>query len=107
MYPILRPGSLVLIDESRQRIATDGWTNEMDRPIYFLEHRDGYRCGWCTSYEDRILVQPHPSSLQKSGLYAAGEIDVIGQVAGVAMLLEEGKRRRARSGAVPAASANP
>jgi hypothetical protein len=52
-------------------------------------------------------VQPHPSSLQKSGLYSAGEIDVIGQVVGVAMLLEEGKRRRARRGAVPAASPNP
>src|SRR4029077_19182382 len=32
MYPVLRPGSLVLIDESRRRIAIDGWTNEMDRP---------------------------------------------------------------------------
>jgi transcriptional regulator with XRE-family HTH domain len=107
MYPVLRPGSLVLIDESRRRIATDGWTNEMDRPIYFLEHRAGYRCGWCTSYENQILVQPHPSSHQKPGLYALGEIDVIGQVAGVAMLLEPAKRRRPQSGATPAASPNP
>ena len=107
MYPLLHPGSLVLIDESRRRIATDGWTHELDRPIYFLEHRDGYRCGWCTAYEDRILVQPHPSSLQKPGWYPAGEIDVIGQVTGVAMLLEQSKRRRARSGATPTASPNP
>ena len=107
MYPVLRPGSLVLIDESRRRIATDGWTNERDRPIYFLEHRAGYRCGWCTSYESQILVQPHPSSHQKPGLYALGEIDVIGQVAGVAMLLEPAKRRRPQSGATPAASPNP
>ena len=107
MYPVLRPGSLLLIDESRRRIALDGWTNEMDRPIYFLEHRGGYRCGWCTSYEDRILVQPHPASHLKPALYVLGEIDVIGQVTGVAMLLEQGKRRRARSGATPAASPNP
>jgi transcriptional regulator with XRE-family HTH domain len=105
MYPILRPGSLVLIDESRRRIATEGWTNEGDRPIYFLENRGGYRCGWCTSYGGQILVQPHPSSHRKPDLYDAGEIDVIGQVSGVAMLLlEQGKRRRARTGATPAES---
>ena len=96
MYPVLRPGSLVLIDESKRRIATDGWTSETDRPIYFLLHRDGYRCGWCTQYEDQILVQPHPSSHQKPGLYAVGEIDVIGQVTGVAMLLEQSRPPRAK-----------
>jgi transcriptional regulator with XRE-family HTH domain len=107
MHPVLHPGSLLLIDESRRRIATEGWTHELDRPIYFLEHRGGYRCGWCTAYEDRILVQPHPSSQQKPGWYAAAEIDVIGQVTGVAMLLEQSKHRHARSEATPAASLNP
>ena len=107
MYPILRPGSLVLIDETRQRISGDGWTSERDRPIYFLEHRAGYCCGWCSVCEDQILVQPHPSSRFNTSLYPKGEIDVIGQVAGVAMLLEQGKRRRARSGATPAGSPDP
>jgi transcriptional regulator with XRE-family HTH domain len=107
MYPVLRPGSLVLIDESKRRIATDGWTTEADRPIYFLLHREGYRCGWCTPYDDQILVQPHPSSHQKPLLYDTAEIDVIGQVSGVAMLLEQNKRRPARNGATPAASPNP
>jgi hypothetical protein len=107
MYPVLRPGSLVLIDDTKRRIAADGWTNEMDRPIYFLEHRGGYRCGWCTPCDDQILVQPHPSSQQKPGWYVFGEIDVIGQVAGVAMLFDQSTRRRARSGATPAASPNP
>jgi transcriptional regulator with XRE-family HTH domain len=104
MYPLLHPGSLVLIDEKMQRIATEGWTNEGDRPIYFLEHRDGYRCGWCTAYDDRVLVQPHPSSWQKPEWYAVGEIDVIGQVTGLAMLLE---RRGARSGSTREGSPNP
>jgi transcriptional regulator with XRE-family HTH domain len=107
MYPILHPGSLLLIDDSKRRIAVDGWTNEMDRPIYFLEHRGGYRCGWCSVHEGRVLVQPHPSSEQKPGWYAAGEIDVIGQVTGVAMLLEQGKHRRARNGVTPATSLSP
>src|SRR5271170_7034325 len=42
MYPIISPGSLVVIDDSRRRIANTGWNNEFDRPIYFLEHRLGY-----------------------------------------------------------------
>jgi transcriptional regulator with XRE-family HTH domain len=107
MYPVLRPGSLILIDDTRRRIAAGGWTSEIDRPIYFLEHRDGYRCGWCTLYDDRILVQPHPSSRQKPAHYPVGEVDVIGQVAGVAMLLEQSKRLHVRSGVIPATSPNP
>jgi len=104
MYPVLRPGSLVLIDDDRRRIAAAGWTSEADRPIYFLEYRGGFRCGWCNLYEHQVLVQPHPSSHQKPVLYPIGQIDVIGQVVGVAMLFEQPKRRRARTGAAPAAS---
>ncbi len=107
MYPLLHPGSLLLIDESRRRIVSEGWTSEIDRPIYFLELRDGFRCGWCTAYDDHILLQPHSSSPQKPGWYAIGELDVIGQVTGVAMLLEQSKPRGTRNGAVPVTSLNP
>ena len=107
MHPVLRPGSLVLIDEDRRRIATDGWTSEIDRPIYFLELRGGYACGWCTLYENNLLLQPHPSSHRKPAWYAASEVDVVGQVTGVAMLLVHEKPRRARSEPTPKASPNP
>ncbi|MEO8369527.1 MAG: helix-turn-helix transcriptional regulator [Candidatus Solibacter sp.] len=107
MSPILRPGSLVLIDESRRKIAADGWTSEMDRPIYFLETRDGYRCGWCTLYGEQTLLQPHPGSNRKPEMFGSDEIDVIGQVTGVAMLLDLKKPRRARSATTPATSPNP
>lgn len=97
MFPILRPGSLVLIDESRHKISRGGWTNEFDRPIYFMEHRDGFVCGWCTLQDDRLMVQPHPASEQQPALFRfPGEIEVIGQVTGVAMLLESPKRRHSR-----------
>jgi len=97
MYPILHPGSLVAIDQSRHKIASGGWTNELDRPIYFLEHRGGYLCGWCSHMDESILVQPHPASHGQPSLFKLqGEIDVIGQVTGVAMLLESRKRRSAR-----------
>jgi len=97
MYPILHPGSLIAIDQNRRKIATGGWTNELDRPIYFLEHRSGYLCGWCTPMGESLLIQPHPGSLQPPVMCEFhSEIDVIGQVIGVAMLLESFKRRPAR-----------
>ena len=107
MYPVLHPGSLLLIDQGRRRIATSGWTTEMERPIYFLEHRAGYLCGWCAEFGEQLVVQPHPASEQKPGVFATGEIDVIGQVVGVAMRLAGKRRRPARSGAVPEVSPNP
>ena len=97
MNPIIPPGSFVVVDESRRRIAATGWTNEFDRPIYFLEHRDGYRCGWCSLKEGQITVQPHPSSQCEPETYAyPEEIEVVGQVTRVAMLLERPNRRRGR-----------
>lgn len=97
MFPILRPGSLVMIDESQRKVARGGWNSEFDRPIYFLEHRQGFVCGWCVLHEDDLLVQPHPASEREPSLFRfPEEIDVIGQVTGVAMLLEPNKRRYAR-----------
>ena len=97
MNPIIPPGSFVVVDESRRRIASSGWTNEFDRPIYFLEHRDGYRCGWCTQKEGQITIQPHPSSLCEPEVFAhPEEIEIVGQVTRVAMVLERPNPRRAR-----------
>src|SRR5262245_52660768 len=35
MHPLIQPGSLVLIDESRRKPLSAGWTSEFERPIYF------------------------------------------------------------------------
>lgn len=98
MYPLLQPGSFVIIDESRRKIANSGWNNEFDRPIYFLEHRQGWLCGWCNQTERQLILQPHPSSGCVPQIYAyPEEIELVGQVTGVAMRLDQGPRRRARS----------
>ena len=47
MHPLLRPGSLVLVDPKLQQVQNSGWTNEYERPIYFLELRQEFRCCWC------------------------------------------------------------
>ena len=98
MHPIIPPGSLVVIDDSRRRIANSGWNNEFDRPIYFLELRTGYACGWCNLRDDRLMLQPHPASQCEPQVYAyPAEIEVIGQVMQVGMSLNPRKRRRPRT----------
>ncbi len=98
MYPILRPGSFLQIDESRRRIAREGWIDEYDRPVYFVEHRDGYCCGWCEERPGLLIVQPHSASHIPLRIFRfPGDAEVIGQVVGVAMRLDPGKRRHTRS----------
>jgi hypothetical protein len=97
MYPLLQPGSLVMIDETKRKVANSGWANEFDRPIYFLEHRQGYVCGWCHLVDDHLVLQGHPTSLCPPQIYSfPTDIDIIGQVTGVAMNLDQGRRRRLR-----------
>ncbi len=97
MYPIIPPGSLVVIDDSRRRIVNTGWNSEFDRPIYFLELRNGYACAWCSLREERLVLQPHPASSCEPEVYAyPQEVEVIGQVTEVAMSLDPSKRRRSR-----------
>jgi transcriptional regulator with XRE-family HTH domain len=97
MYPLLQPGTFVCIDDTQRKIATSGWTNEFERPIYFLEHRNGYACGWCSLNGDQLILQPHPASLCSPIIYNfPDEIDLVGQVSGIAMRLDQGRRRRTR-----------
>lgn len=99
MFPVIPPGSLVVIDDSRRRIAAPAWNSEFERPIYFLEHRNGYACGWCSEKEGTLIVQPHPASQCSPEVYRyPEEIEVIGQVTRVALSLELTSRRRPRSG---------
>ncbi|MCC7500040.1 MAG: helix-turn-helix transcriptional regulator [Bryobacterales bacterium] len=98
MYPLIQPGSLVLIDDTKRKLVTSGWTNEFERPIYFLEHRNGYLAGWCTLSEDMLIVHAHPASYSDVTIFSyPSEVDIIGQITGVAMRLDQGRRRRGRS----------
>jgi transcriptional regulator with XRE-family HTH domain len=98
MFPIIPPGSLVVIDDSKRRVVAGGWSNEFERPIYFLEHREGYACGWCSLKDGQLIVQPHPASNcnLESYLYPE-EVEVVGQVTRIALSLDQAARRRSRS----------
>ena len=60
MWPLLRPGCIVRINTRHKVIARHGsWSNDYDRPIYFLEIRDGFPCGWCDLHDRQLLLTLH------------------------------------------------
>ena len=107
MYPLLRPGSLVMIDGERRQVASGGWNNEYERPIYLVELRDGYLCGWCHVSESHITILPHPiSNVPPRTFSLASQAEVIGQVVAVAMrlVLPQARTNQARDTALPTQS---
>jgi hypothetical protein len=90
MYPILPPGTFVQIDESKTRVAEGAWRSEYERPIYFVETREGYICCWCSLQREELVLQSHPlSPVPVQVLKHPQEAEVIGQVVGLAMRLGE------------------
>lgn len=89
MYPILPPGSFIQVDESRNKVLDGGWRSEYERPIYFIETRDGYVCCWCTLGRDDMILQSHPLSPVPPRVVKQSHAEVVGQVVGVAMRLGE------------------
>ncbi len=88
MRPILPPGSFVQVDEAKNRVVEGVWRSEFERPIYFVETRNGFVCCWCHVSRDRIVLQSHPlSPVSVRTLKHPQEAEVIGQVVGVAMRL--------------------
>ena len=88
MAPLLLPGSFVQVDESRRRIEEGPWRSEYERPIYFLETREGFACGWCELNGSMLVLRPHPMSPARTRMYRNGsEVEVLGQVVGIAMRL--------------------
>jgi transcriptional regulator with XRE-family HTH domain len=96
LYPLLRPGSFVQIDPRLKKILTFKWRSEFDRPIYFIELREGYACSWCQLQGNRLLLVPHPLSpcSIRQVLYGA-DAEIVGQVTGIAMRIVDGSERTA------------
>jgi transcriptional regulator with XRE-family HTH domain len=88
MYPLLLPGSFVQVDESKNRVEERLWRSEYERPVYFVESREGFTCCWCSLKGEKIILQPHPlSPVQPRIMRFPQEAEVLGQVVGVAMRL--------------------
>ncbi|MGH9650185.1 MAG: hypothetical protein ACRD3I_06910 [Terriglobales bacterium] len=90
MYPLLLPGSFLQVDESRDEVLQGAWRSEYERPIYFVETRQGFTCCWCALEGEQITLQPHPlSPVPVRVVRHPQDAEVIGQVVGVAMRLGE------------------
>lgn len=89
MYPILPPGSFIQVDESLNQVVAGGWRSEYERPIYFVETREGFICCWCTMGREEMILQSHPLSPVPAKVVRASATEVVGQVVGVAMRLGE------------------
>jgi transcriptional regulator with XRE-family HTH domain len=98
MHPIIRPGSFVQIDEAKRHVKNEETAHEFEKAVYFVEHRDGFRCGWCSVHQGLLIVQSHPASSVAPEVYRfPGEAEIVGQVVGLAMRLDQAKRHRTRS----------
>jgi hypothetical protein len=92
MYPILPPGTFLQVDETKNKVLQGMWRSEYERPIYFVETREGYTCCWCTMKGDNLVLQPHPLSPASVRILRHPQhAEVIGQVIGIALRLGEWK----------------
>ena len=86
LSPLIRPGSLVQIDANQRKISAEKWKTEFDRPIYFVELRNGYVCSWCQVDGGQLIVIPHPHSHQDIRRFDyPSQAEIVGRVTGVAM----------------------
>ena len=90
LYPMLRPGSFVQIDSQQTKVETDGWHDEFERPIYFIELRDTYVCSWCEVDGSQLVLLPSPhSGRQARHVRYPGEAEILGRVTAVTMRIAE------------------
>jgi transcriptional regulator with XRE-family HTH domain len=91
MSPLLPPGTFVQIDAKQARVQKGPWKQtgsqfQFARPIYFLDIRTGYACGWIEIKNGVLELIPHPDSGVPTRTFRyPGEVDVVGRVTGVAM----------------------
>ena len=100
MYPILPPGTFIQVDESQNRVKRGGWRSEYERPIYFVETREGHTCCWCTQAKEELILQSHPLSPVPPRVFPDSEVEIVGRVVGVAMRLGESHESNENSSAI-------
>ena len=86
LYPLLRPGSFVQIDDRQKKVVKTTWRTEFERPIYFLELREGYACAWCEQQGTTLTLLAHPlSHCAVRQFTIPDEVEIVGRVTAVAM----------------------
>jgi hypothetical protein len=85
--PLIRPGSLVLLDESAKQPNTQNHRELQDweRPMYALQHNTDILCGYLDNDGTHISLVPHPEagSLPRVS-FLKHQVQLLGRVIGVA-----------------------
>ena len=81
MYPLIRPGAVLQIDTNQNRVEEGEWNNEFERPIYFIELREGYACGWCDLHGTQLRIVPYLRSSVREFAYPR-DAEIVGRVVG-------------------------
>jgi hypothetical protein len=95
MLPLLPPGTFVQIDAKQTRVKNisakmGALQSPFARPIYFLDIRTGYACGWCQIQDGVLTLIPHPDSGEPIRSFGhPNEAEVVGRVTGIAMRIGE------------------
>jgi transcriptional regulator with XRE-family HTH domain len=106
MWPLIRPGAFLQIDRKRRQVLPGYWANEYERPLYFVETRDGFTCCWCAVEGLRLVLLSHPlSPVSARVLRNRHDANVIGMVTGVAQRLVETRNAFTKSCIDPHTSA--
>jgi hypothetical protein len=95
MAPLLPPGTFLQIDPKQNRIKKGPYKKSSSeshfaRPIYFLDIRGGYKCGWCELKNGVLTFIPHPDSGEQTQSFRyPDEVSVVGRVTAITMSIEE------------------
>jgi transcriptional regulator with XRE-family HTH domain len=90
MYPLLRPGSIALVDQTRSLYEQSRYPHEFERPIYLIETRTGYICSWCELEAGRLSAVPHPMSGCKARHFAhPRDAEIVGRVVALVLRLDD------------------
>lgn len=88
LNPLIRPGSIVRINDRDRKIQNPPWENEFAKPIYFFELRQGYACGWCQLEGRELSIIPHSLSRVPIRRFRhPDEVDIVGRVTALATWL--------------------
>lgn len=98
MSPLIRPGTFVQIDVKQTHIKNEAiqkGSGPFVRPVYFLDIRTGYACGWCQIEDGVLTLIPHPDSGVKARSFRhPSEVEVVGRVTQIYMCIEEERQAK-------------
>jgi hypothetical protein len=79
-----------MVDVGARLIEDHDWSTEYDRPLFFVEVREGYRCGWFHQDGARLMMQPHPLSRCLPEWWSVpDDAEVVGRVVAVVTRLND------------------